>query len=80
MPNRPPPKEQAHFERYSLVFFTRPNDTVVLHAFSEESERIAQAVAAAPPGKYDPGVTAQEWLMRRIKSQRISNYKVALSD
>ncbi|KAH9912923.1 uncharacterized protein BXZ73DRAFT_107158 [Epithele typhae] len=50
----PPPREQAQYERHSVVFFTHPNDTVELRALSAESERISAAVANAPPGKYTP--------------------------
>ncbi|KAI0352453.1 Clavaminate synthase-like protein [Trametes cingulata] len=71
----PPPGEQAQYERWSLVFFTRPNDEAVLRALTDKSPMIAEAVAKAPPGKYDPGVTASEWLARRIGSQRAANYK-----
>ena len=73
----PPPKEQAQYERYSVVFFTRPNDTVKLRALADQSEAIAAAVSRAPPGKYSPGETAQEWLMRRVKAQRATNYHVS---
>lgn len=72
----PPPKEQAQYERWSLVFFTRPNDDVVLRSLSDQSAGIAEAASKAPPEKYNPGVTAKEWLARRIKSQRVTNYKV----
>ncbi|KAH9936766.1 Clavaminate synthase-like protein [Epithele typhae] len=52
-----------------------PNDVVELRVLSGQSERIAAAVAYAPPGKYAPGVTAMEWLARRVKSQRVTNCK-----
>ncbi|KAI0822435.1 hypothetical protein BC628DRAFT_1389836 [Trametes gibbosa] len=71
----PPPKEQAQHERWSVVFFTRPNDNVELHDLSQESALIAEAVAKAPMGKYRPGVTAKEWLARRVGAQRYTNYK-----
>ncbi|KAI0828140.1 hypothetical protein BC628DRAFT_1364208 [Trametes gibbosa] len=74
----PPPKEQAQHERWSVVFFTRPNDNVELHDLSQESALIAEAVAKAPMGKYRPGVTAKEWLARRVGAQRYTNYKVCL--
>ena len=38
---------------------------------------IAEAVARAPPGKYEPGITSEEWQMRRYKARRIANYKVS---
>ncbi|PIL36349.1 hypothetical protein GSI_00037 [Ganoderma sinense ZZ0214-1] len=77
----PPPKEQAQHERWSLVFFTRPNDSAPLHHLGAQSPAIAAAVAgaSAPPGKYAPGVTAEEWLMRRVRAQRVSQYKGAES-
>ncbi|KAI0773527.1 Clavaminate synthase-like protein [Fomes fomentarius] len=71
----PPPKAQAQYERWSLVFFTRPNDSVELRHQAEKSAMIAEAVARAPRGKYEPGATAQEWLARRIRVQRIDNFK-----
>ena len=72
----PPPKDQAQYERWSLVYFTRPHDTVVLRHQGEKSAMIADAVAKAPAGKYEPGVTAAEWLVRRIRSQRGAHYNV----
>lgn len=73
---RPPPKIQADYERVSLVFFTRPSDTVRLRALVEKSPFIAQAVNEVPELSFDAGCTAKEWLSRRIRSQRIKNYKV----
>jgi hypothetical protein len=59
------------------VYFTRPGDSVVLRALADESPLISAAVARAPdPTKFDTGVTSLEWLTRRIKNQRINNYKV----
>ncbi|KAI0751881.1 Clavaminate synthase-like protein [Daedaleopsis nitida] len=69
-----PPKAQAEYERWSVVYFTRPNDTVELRALKEKSAQIAEAVANAPEGKYKPGVTAKEWLFSRLRSQRIEHY------
>ena len=75
---RAPPKDQAQYERWSLVYFTRPNDAATLRHLGEQSDVIAAAVMRAPPGKYEPGVTAEEWLVRRVRSQRVSQYKVCL--
>ena len=61
------------------MYFTRPNDDVELRALADASARVADAVARAPAGKYAPGVTAKEWLTRRIRAQRMANYKVSLS-
>lgn len=68
--------EQAKYERWSLVFFLRPGNSVALRPLSSESKLIAAAVAQLPPGKYDTGVTVQEWFVRRLKNQRIKNRKV----
>ncbi|KAH9936737.1 Clavaminate synthase-like protein, partial [Epithele typhae] len=74
----PPPRAQAEYKCHTVVFFTRPNDAVELRALSAESERIAAAVANAPPRKYAPGVTAMEWLVRRVKSQRVTTTRCVL--
>ncbi|KZT10025.1 Clavaminate synthase-like protein [Laetiporus sulphureus 93-53] len=72
-----PPKEQASYERCSLVFFTRANDSIELCPLIEESPLIANTVASAPNARarFWPGVTAKEWLLRRNKYQRINNFK-----
>ncbi|KAH9887649.1 Clavaminate synthase-like protein [Cubamyces lactineus] len=69
----PPPKEQGKFERWSLVFFTRPGNSVILRPLADQSSIIADAVAKAPPGKYETGQTSKDWFARRIKYQRIKN-------
>ncbi|KAF9033917.1 Clavaminate synthase-like protein [Hymenopellis radicata] len=70
----PPPGEQAGHERWSLVFFTRPNDVVELRALTDKSQMIADAVTRAPVGKYEPGVTAKDWLIRRVKTRRARHW------
>ncbi|KAI1781594.1 Clavaminate synthase-like protein [Ganoderma leucocontextum] len=69
----PPPKEQGKFERWSLVFFTRPGNSILLRALSDESPVIAEAVAKLPEDKYNTGSTSLDWFTRRIKNQRIKN-------
>ncbi|KAI9466615.1 Clavaminate synthase-like protein [Lactarius psammicola] len=69
----PPPKAQASFDRWSLVFFTRPGHSVPLAPLAEESTLIAEAAARAPEGRYVTGVTAGEWFRRRIQNRRIKN-------
>ncbi|KAJ7508980.1 hypothetical protein B0H11DRAFT_1963356 [Mycena galericulata] len=69
-----PPGAQGTHYRSSLVYFARPEDSVVLHALVEDSPLIAGAVAnATDPKKFYPGVTAAEWFARRVKYQRIKN-------
>ncbi|KAH9848648.1 Clavaminate synthase-like protein [Lenzites betulinus] len=69
----PPPKEQGYYERWSLVFFTRPGHAAILRPLSGESPIIAEAVSKLPPGKYDTDATSKEWFARRIRNQRIKN-------
>ncbi|EIN04785.1 Clavaminate synthase-like protein [Punctularia strigosozonata HHB-11173 SS5] len=74
---RPPPGEQSGLERWSLVYFTRPGDSVPLRAFAEESPLIAASVARMSESdkvKYAGSTTAQEWFIRRAKNQRAKNY------
>ena len=58
------------------MFFTRPNDAVELQHQGDKSAKIAEAIAEAPPGKYEPGMTSAEWLMRRIRAKRVAHYNV----
>jgi len=70
----PPPREQSKYERWSLVFFTRPDSSSSLHALTDESPAIKDAVAKAPnPETFSPNVSAGEWFARRVKNQRIKN-------
>ncbi|KAN0140119.1 Clavaminate synthase-like protein [Lactarius tabidus] len=69
----PPPKAQASYDRWSLVFFTRPGHSVVLEPRTKESTLIAEAEAGAPEGRYATGATAGEWFRRRIQNQRVKN-------
>jgi len=75
----PPPSTQANITRWSLVFFSRPGNSSLLRALTEESNMIAKAVAVAQAGedgkKFDTGSTAVEWFARRIRNQRIANRK-----
>ncbi|KIM64713.1 hypothetical protein SCLCIDRAFT_1212770 [Scleroderma citrinum Foug A] len=69
----PPPGAQAEHERWSLVFFTRLNNTQVLHALVKDSPIIAEAVKQYPEEKFNTGSTAAEWFSRRVKYRRLSN-------
>ncbi len=74
---RPPPKAQASFDRWSLVFFTRPGHSVPLAPLTEESTLIAEAAARAPESRYATSVTAGEWFRRRIQNRRVKNRRVS---
>jgi len=71
----PPPGIQAEYERWSLVFFTRPGNSKVLRALVNDSPFIADAVQKRPDRNFDTGSTAAEWFARRVKYQRIKNRK-----
>ena len=74
---RNPPGLQGTHYRFSLVYFMRPANSVVLRALADSSPLIADAVARAPdPTMYETGATAIEWFTRRVKMIRIANYKV----
>ncbi|KAK0460814.1 hypothetical protein IW261DRAFT_1532781 [Armillaria novae-zelandiae] len=67
----PPPGPQAHLERWSLVYFTRPGNSVILRPLVDESPIIAAAVENVD--HINTPVTAKEWFTRRIKNQRMKN-------
>jgi len=71
----PPPGAQGAYERWSLVFFLRPGDSQALRALVEDSQAIAEGVAKRPGKTFETGSTAAEWFARRIKNQRIKNWK-----
>lgn len=60
------------------MFFTRANDNVELRALVDDSPLIARAVANTPNAqtRFWPGVTARDWLERRVRGQRIKNFTV----
>lgn len=53
-----PPGRQGEVERYSLVYFCRPEDDVVLKTLVEGGEETEE------------GVTAKEWILRRALGRR----------
>jgi len=69
----PPPGAQSAYERWSIVFFTRPGNSKVLRALVESSPTIAAAVVSKPEKNFETGSTAKEWFARRVKYQRIAN-------
>ncbi|PCH44472.1 Clavaminate synthase-like protein [Wolfiporia cocos MD-104 SS10] len=74
----PPPGAQGYFARWSLAFFTRPGDSVVLRALTDQSPVIAEAVAnASDKSMFEGSSTSKEWFARRIKNQRSKNQKGA---
>ncbi|THU77800.1 Clavaminate synthase-like protein [Dendrothele bispora CBS 962.96] len=69
----PPPGEQSKLNRCSLVYFTRPGNSVVLRALKDKSSLINEATQSSNNTTNDPEETAEQWFMRRIKNQRVKN-------
>ncbi|KIK63557.1 hypothetical protein GYMLUDRAFT_40603 [Collybiopsis luxurians FD-317 M1] len=72
----PPPGAHAKFDRWSQVFFYRPGDSIVLRPLVDESPLIAEAVGRLSEERkaaLDPGVTANDWNIRRRKYARMKN-------
>jgi len=72
----PPPSSQANIERWSLVFFSRPSNSVILRALVDDSPIIAEAMRRKDSDArkmFDTGATAQEWCQRRVKNRRLAN-------
>jgi isopenicillin N synthase-like dioxygenase len=68
-----PPGEHT---RWSLVFFTRPGESMVLEPMANLSEAVAEAISKPENARFQTGgTTAGEWFARRIKNQRIKNRK-----
>ncbi|KAF8995047.1 hypothetical protein BDQ17DRAFT_1366111 [Cyathus striatus] len=72
----PPPGPQSKYERWSLVYFSRPGNSTVLNALEGESYIIAESVSKSDnPSIYRPGATAKDWFYRRQSKWRTDNKK-----
>ncbi|EJD06912.1 Clavaminate synthase-like protein [Fomitiporia mediterranea MF3/22] len=73
----PPPGAQAAYPRWSVVFFSRPANTVRLRAL-EEGSVVKEALSRMSPedrARYDPNVTQGEWYARRMDGISLKNRK-----
>uniref|UniRef100_A0A8H8CK73 Fe2OG dioxygenase domain-containing protein n=1 Tax=Psilocybe cubensis TaxID=181762 RepID=A0A8H8CK73_PSICU len=62
----PPPGAQAGYDRWSLVYFSRPTNDVYLKALVNESAYIAEAVQNAEDRDvYFPKMTAAQWFVKK---------------
>ncbi|KAF8993182.1 hypothetical protein BDQ17DRAFT_1546173 [Cyathus striatus] len=61
------PGDQAFLDRYSLVYFTRPGNDVVLRPLVKKK--------VEEPSKFDVGVTGIEWYLSRIRQFNNGNVK-----
>lgn len=64
-----PPGQQGTETRMSLVYFSRPEDDIALHALTA-SEMIARARREAG-GKEEESVNARDWILRRALGRRL---------
>jgi len=69
------PGPQGGHPRWSVVYFSRPADHVVLRALVEDSAMIAQAVKMTPERNFETGSTSKQWVERRVKYLRAKNRK-----
>lgn len=66
-----PPAPQDRATRYSLVYFSRPEDDVLLKPLSMVgSEMIDVRVARRPDLKQEEAMTSKEWVLRRALQRR----------
>ena len=65
-----PPGAQADSTRYSLVYFARPEDDILLKRL-EGSDKIP----ALPEGVVDENINSKDWIIRRALNNRIALHK-----
>ncbi|KAJ7733800.1 hypothetical protein B0H16DRAFT_1327909, partial [Mycena metata] len=61
----PPLGQQSRFERWSLVYLTRPGNDIELRT----CPKIAEAVALKPKKNFNTGCAALQRFTRRIKNE-----------
>lgn len=64
-----PPGQQGNETRYSLVYFNRPEDEVILKVL-DGSDVIDERVRENPSLREEEQVTAKEWILRRAMGRR----------
>ncbi|KAF9002938.1 hypothetical protein BDQ17DRAFT_1305887 [Cyathus striatus] len=75
-----PPGVQSMYERWSLVYFSRPDDNVILNALVEKSEIVANEVTrSSNPNSFATNSTVAAWIARRVKYRRAQHFKDAQS-
>lgn len=65
----PAPGEQGKFDRYSIVYFVRPENDAILKRLE------APGIPKIEPGKEKPEITAKEWIIQQARGlgQSIAN-------
>ncbi|KAL6718870.1 hypothetical protein ACLMJK_003104 [Lecanora helva] len=70
-----PPGRQAGEIRYSVVYFSRPGDEVVLRGLEGDGGGIIPEVDGGGGGG-EEGMTAKEWVLRRGVGRRVGRFEV----
>lgn len=65
-----PPGAQAECTRYSLVYFSRPEDDVVLKRLEGSN-----VIPELGEGEVDEEVSSKDWIIRRAMTKRTMVYK-----
>jgi isopenicillin N synthase-like dioxygenase len=62
-----PPEKQASLTRYSLVYFARPEDEVILRPLKSASmvEEVLCKTKMWNDGEPEEAITSKEWILRR---------------
>jgi isopenicillin N synthase-like dioxygenase len=66
----PPPGEQANLTRYSLVYFARPEDDVILKPLRGCAMIDKALELKGEEAGEDNGITSKEWILRRALGRR----------
>ena len=74
--NRSPPSTQSHLERWSLVFFTRPGNSVPLEALVRDSSMIAAAVDGNKEKNFNTAPRARSWGCSTSAARRTVSFSV----
>ena len=65
-----PPGAQADCTRYSLVYFSRPEDDVILKRLDG-----SDVIPGLGEGEVDEEVSSKDWIIRRAMTKRTMVYK-----
>ncbi|TAQ85502.1 hypothetical protein B7494_g6169 [Chlorociboria aeruginascens] len=66
----PPVGLQKEVQRYSLVYFSRPRDDVLLKRIEGSDE-----IPPLAPGEVEEEITSKDWVARRAMGKRVFNFK-----
>ena len=66
----PPPSEQASAPRFSLVYFSRPRDDVLLKRVSG-----SELIPKLPEGVVEEDICSKDWVLRRAMGKRVGNFQ-----